>query len=104
EAYEWVVEAVDNANTFDTVDALIGDTVTEGFSGLPTEGVTYTSSNEDVFTVVDGEAIVNRPNKKAATVTLTVRVVSDEIAGDGYNYANVDVTRTFTFTVPAKGN
>ncbi len=37
EAYEWVAEAVDNANTFDAVDALIGDTVTEGFS-LPTEG------------------------------------------------------------------
>ena len=46
EAYEWVAEAVDNANTFDAVDALIGDTVTEGFT-LPTgEGITYSSSNE----------------------------------------------------------
>jgi hypothetical protein len=103
EAYEWVAEAVHNANTFDVVDALIGDTVTEGFSGLPTEGVTYSSSNEDVFKVVGDQAVVTRPDKKAATVTLTVRVVSDEIAGNGYNYGNVDVTHTFTFIVPAEG-
>jgi len=104
EAYEWVAEVVANANIFDAVDALIGDTVTEGFT-LPTgDGITYTSSNEDVFEVVDGEAIVTRPNKGAdATVTLTVRVVSDTVAGNGYNYGNVDVTRTFTFIVPAKG-
>ena len=36
------------------------------------------------------------------TVTLTVRVVSDKIAGNGYNYGKVDVTRAFTFTVPDK--
>ena len=47
EAYEWVAEAVDNANTFDAVNALIGETVTEGFI-LPTgAGITYTSSNEE---------------------------------------------------------
>jgi hypothetical protein len=103
EAYEWVAEAVDNANTFDAVDALIGDTVTEGFS-LPTgDGITYSSSNEDVFKVVDGEAIVTRPKKTDATVILTARVVSDEMAVAGHNYGTVDVTRTFTFTVPAKG-
>jgi len=103
EAYEWVAEAVDNANVFDAVDALIGDTVTEGFT-LPTgDGITYTSSNEDVFKVVNGEAVVTRLKNKDVTVTLTVRVVSDEIAGDGYNYGNVDVTHTFTFTVPGKG-
>jgi hypothetical protein len=104
EAYEWVAEAVDNANTFDAVDALIGDTVTVGFSGLPTgDGITYSSSNEKVFKVVNGQAVVTRPYKKDAKVTLTVRVISDEIAGDGYNYGEVDVTRAFTFTVPAKG-
>jgi hypothetical protein len=104
EAYEWVAEAVDNASIFDAVDALIGDTVTAGFSGLPTgDGITYSSSNEDVFKVVGDQAVVTRPAKKAATVTLTVRVVSDEIAGNGYNYGNIDVTRTFTFIVPAKG-
>jgi len=103
EAYEWVDEAVDNANTFGALDALIGDTVTEGFS-LPTgEGITYSSSNEDVFTVVNGEAVVTRLKNKDVTVTLTVRVVSDEIAGDGYNYGTVDATRTFMFIVPAKG-
>jgi hypothetical protein len=101
EAYEWVAEAVDNANTFDAVDALIGDTVTEGFS-LPTgNGITYSSSNEKVFKVVDGQAVVNRPDKKDAKVTLTVRVISDQVAGNGYNYGTVDVTHTFTFIVPA---
>jgi hypothetical protein len=104
EAYEWLAEAVDNANTFDAVDALIGDTVTEGFT-LPTgDGITYSSSNEDVFKVVDGQAVVTRPDKKDATVTLTVRVVSDKIASTGYNFGKVDVTRDFTFVVPAKGN
>ena len=104
EAYEWVAEAVDNANTFDAVDALIGDKVTEGFI-LPTgDGITYSSSNESVFKVVNGQAVVTRPDKKDATVTLTVRVVSDKIAGNGYNYGKVDVTRAFTFTVPAKHN
>ncbi len=102
EAYEWVAEAVDNANTFDAVDELIGDTVTEGFT-LPTgDGITYSSSNNKVFKVVDGQAFVTRPYKRDATVTLTVRVVSDEIAGDDYNYGKVDVTCAFTFTVPAK--
>lgn len=103
EAYEWVAEAVDNANTFDAVDALIGDTVTAGFS-LPTgAGITYSSSNESVFKVVNGQAVVTRPDKKNAKVTLTVRVVSDQVAGTGYNYGKVDVTRAFTFTVLAKG-
>ncbi len=103
EAYEWVAEAVDNANTFDAVDALIGDVVIEGFL-LPTEGVTYISSNEAVFKVAaGGQAVVTRPAKKDATVTLTVNVVSDGTAGNGYNYGLVDVTRTFTFTVPARG-
>ena len=93
---------MDNANTFDAVDAVIGDTVTEGFSLPSGDGITYSSSNEDVFKVVDGQAEVTRPDKEDATVTLTVRVVSDEIAGDSNNYGKVDVTRTFTFTVPAK--
>jgi hypothetical protein len=102
EAYEWVAEAVDNANTFDAVDTLIGDAVTEGFT-LPTgDGITYSSSNESVFNVVNDQAVVTRPDKKDATVTLTVRVVSDKIAGTGSNYGKVDVTRAFTFTVPAK--
>jgi hypothetical protein len=101
EAYEWVAETVNNANTFDTVDALIGDTVTESIS-LPTgSGITYSSSDESVFKVVDGQAVVTRPEKKDVTVTLTVRVVSDILAGNGYNYGIVDVTRTFTFIVPA---
>ena len=103
EAYEWVAEAVDNANTFDAVDALIGDTVTASFSGLPTgEGITYSSSNEKVFKVVGGQAVVTRPDKKDALVILTVRVVSDEIAGNSHNYGKVDVTRAFMFIVPAK--
>ena len=103
EAYEWVAEAVDNADTFAAVGALIGDTVADNFN-LPTgDGITYSSSNEDVFKVVGGQAVVTRPDKKDATVTLTVRVVSDEIAGDGYNYGNVDVTRSFTFAVLAEG-
>ena len=33
-------------------------------------------------------------------MTLTVRVVSDKIAGTRQNYGKVDVTRAFTFTVP----
>ena len=33
-------------------------------------------------------------------MTLTVRVVSDKVAGDTKNYGKVDVTRAFTFTVP----
>jgi hypothetical protein len=102
EAYEWVAEAVDNANTFDAVDALIGDTVTDGFT-LPTgDGITYSSSNEEVFKVVNGQAVVTRPDKKDARVTLTVRVVSDKVSSTGYNYGKVDVTRVFTFSVPAK--
>ncbi len=103
EAYEWVAEAVDNANTFDAVDALIGDTVTQGFTLPIGTGIIYTSSNESVFKVAaDGQAVVTRPEKKDATVTLTVRVVSDKTAGNGYNYGKVDVTRTFTFIVPKK--
>ena len=59
EAYEWVAEAVDNANTFDAVDALIGDTVTHGFSASPpATGITYSSSNRSVFNVVNGQAVV----------------------------------------------
>ncbi len=104
EAYEWVAEAVDNANTFDAVDALIGDTVTVGFSGLPTGvGITYTSSNESVFKVVGDQAVVTPLPKKDAKVILTVRVVSDKIAGNSSNYGKVDVTRAFMFIVPAKG-
>ncbi len=45
---------------------------------------------------------MTRPAKKDATVILTVNVVSDGTAGNGYNYGKVDVTRTFTFTVPKK--
>ncbi len=101
EAYEWVAEAVDNANIFDDVDDAIGDPVTGGFSLPAGVGITYSSSNEKVFKVVNGEAVVTRPKKKDATVTLTVRVVSDEIASDGYNYGKVVVTRAFTFTVSA---
>ena len=100
EAYEWVAEVVDNANIFDEVDALIGEKETTGF---PIDGVTYSSSNESVFKIVNGEAVVTPLKNKNVTVTLTVRVVSDRVAGDGYNYGQVDVTRTFTFTVPAKG-
>jgi len=105
EAYEWVAEAVDNAKYFDAVDALIGDTVTHGFSlptGDATNEITYRSSNERVFKVVNGQAVVTRPDKKDAEVTLTVRVVSDKVAGDLSNYGKVDVTRAFTFTVPDK--
>ncbi len=105
EAYEWVAEAVDNAKYFDEVDALIGDTVTAGFS-LPTgdqyNKITYSSSNKSVFNVVNGQAVVNRPPKKDATVTLTVNIVSDRIFAFGYyNYGKVDVTREFAFIVPA---
>ena len=46
---------------------------------------------------------MTRPDKKDAKVTLTVRVVSDKIAGNGSNYGKVDVTRAFMFTVPAEG-
>ncbi len=105
EAYEWVAEAVDNAKYFDEVDALIGDTVTHGFSlptGDQTNVITYHSSNGSVFKVVNGQAVVTRPDKKDAEVTLTVRVVSDKISSTGYNYGKVDVTRAFRFTVPAK--
>jgi hypothetical protein len=104
EAYEWVAEAVDNAKYFDAVDALIGDTVTHGFSlptGDATNKITYKSSNEKVFKVVNGQAVVHRPYKRDAEVTLTVRVVSDKISLTGFNYGKVDVTRAFTFTVPA---
>ncbi len=101
EAYEWVAEAVDNANTFDAVDALIGDTVTQGFTLPSGAGITYSSSNESVFKVVNGQAVVT-PARKDATVTLTVNIVSDTVAGNGYNYGTVDVTRTFTFVVPKK--
>jgi hypothetical protein len=104
EAYEWIAEAVDNANTFEAVDALIGDTVTASFSGLPTgAGITYSSSNEKVFKVVGGQAVVTPLEKKDALVILTVRVVSDKMAGDSKNYGKVDVTRAFMFVVPAKG-
>ncbi len=105
EAYEWVAEAVDNAKYFDEVDAAIGDTVTHGFSlptGDGTNAITYRSSNEKVFKVVNGQAVVTRPDKKDAEVTLTVRVVSDRIFSNGYyNYGKVDVTREFAFIVPA---
>jgi hypothetical protein len=105
EAYEWVAEAVDNAKYFDLVDAAIPNTVTQGFS-LPTGDqynvITYSSSNKKVFNVVNGQAVVTPPAKKDATVTLTVRVVSDRIFAFGfYNYGKVDVTREFAFIVPA---
>jgi len=105
EAYEWVAEAVDNAKYFDEVDALIGDTVTAGFTlptGDQTNVITYSSSNASAFKVVNGQAVVT-PDKKDAKVNLTVRVVSDKVAGNGDNYGKVDVTRAFTFTVPGKG-
>jgi hypothetical protein len=105
EAYEWVAEAVDNANIFDAVDTLIGDTVTAGFSlptGDGTNVITYSSSDASVFNVINGQAVVT-PDKKDAKVTLTVRVVSDKIAGNGQNYGEVDVTRAFTFIVPGNG-
>jgi hypothetical protein len=104
EAYEWVAEAVDNAKYFDAVDALIGDTVTHGFSlptGDATNKITYKSSNEKVFKVVNGQAVVHRPYRRDAEVTLKVEVVSDKISLTGFNYGKVDVTRAFTFTVPA---
>jgi BD-FAE len=107
EAHEWVAEAVDNAKYFDAVDALIGNTVTAGFN-LPTgdqyNKITYSSSNKSVFNVVNGQAVVTPHPKKDATVTLTVRVVSDRIFANGYyNYGKVDVTRAFAFIVPAGG-
>ena len=107
EAYEWVAEAVDNANYFDAVDALIGNTVTQGFS-LPTgdqyNKISYSSSNKSVFNVVNGQAVVTPHPKKDAIVALTVRVVSDRIFANGYyNYGNVDATRSFAFIVPAGG-
>ena len=37
-----------------------------------------------------------------AVWSLTVNIVSDQTAGNGYNYGKVDVTRTFTFIVPKK--
>ena len=105
EAYEWVAEAVDNANYFDTVEALIGTRVTGGFSlptGDQTNVITYSSSNPSVFNVVDGQAVVTRPPASDASVTLTMRVVSDKLASNGYNYGRIDVTRAFTFTVLEK--
>jgi hypothetical protein len=107
EAYEWVAEAVDNAKYFDQVDALIGNKISHGFSlptGDGTNVITYSSSNASVFNVVNGQAVVTRPaaNKGDASATLTVRVVSDKISSVGFNYGKVDVTRAFTFTVPAR--
>ncbi len=97
---------MDNAKYFDLVDAAIGDTVTTGFSlpiGDQTNEITYSSSDASVFNVVNGQAVVTRPAKKDAKVTLTVNIVSDKIAGDGKDYGKVEVTRAFTFIVPAKG-
>jgi hypothetical protein len=53
--------------------------------------------------MADGTVVVSRPAKKDATVTLTVSVVSDQLAGNNYNYGVVDVTHDFTFVVPATG-
>jgi hypothetical protein len=107
EAYEWVAEAVDNAKYFDQVDALIGNKISHGFSlptGDQTNQITYSSNNASVFNVVNGQAVVTRPApvQGDASATLTVRVVSDKVSSIGYNYGKVDVTRAFTFTVPAR--
>lgn len=106
EAYEWVAEATNNAKYFDAIKAAIPCGHVTGNFNLPigdgTNVITYRSSDPSVFHVTGGQAVVNRPAKRDARVTLTVKIVSDEIAGNGYNYGKVDVTRAFEFTVPAR--
>jgi hypothetical protein len=105
EAYEWVAEAVDNAKYFDAIERAIpaGD-VASSFTlptGDATNKITYSSSNQSVFNVVNGQAIVTQPAKIDAHVTLRVEVASDKISLTGYNYGTVDVTHAYSFTVPA---
>jgi hypothetical protein len=106
EAYEWVAETVNNAKYFDAIKAAIpGGRVTSDFSlpiGDETNVITYRSSDASVLKVVNGHAAITRPVWRDARVTLTAKIVSDEIAGNGYNYGKVDVTRVFAFTVPAR--
>jgi hypothetical protein len=102
EAYEWVAEAVDNANTFDAIKAAMpGGQVTGNFTLPAGDGITYTSSRPDVVTIEDGQAVVTPPKTVGATVTITATVTSDRIAGNGYNYGKVKVSHAYTFTVPA---
>jgi len=102
EAYEWVAEAVDNANTFDAIEAAMpSGQVTSNFT-LPTgAGITYTSSRPDVIAITDGQAVVTRPRSGNVTVTITATVTSDKTADDGHNYGKVEVTRAYTLTVSA---
>ena len=72
---------IQNSSSNNAIDALIGDSVTEIFTLATGDGITY-SSDESVFNVVNGQAVVTRPDKEDATVTLTVRVVSDKVAGN----------------------
>jgi len=106
EAYEWVAETVNNAKYFDAIKAAIpGGYITGNFNlptGDETNVITYRSSDAKVVKVINGQAVVTRPAKRDARVTLTAKIVSDEIAGNGYNYGKVDVTRAFTFTVSAR--
>jgi hypothetical protein len=106
EAYEWVAEAVHNANTFDAIEAAmpsgqVTGTLQVTFTLPAGTGITYMSSRPDVVTIADGQAVVTPPKSADATVTITATVTSDEIAGDGYNYGAVEVTHAYTFTVPA---
>lgn len=102
EAYEWVAEAVDNANTFDAIKAAMpSGQVTSTFTLPAGVGITYISSNPDVVTIEDGQAVVTPPKSVDATVTITATVTSDKISGTGYNYGKVEVTHAYTFTVPA---
>jgi len=106
EAYEWVAETVNNAKYFDAIKAAIPDGSVTGNFILPTGDltnvITYRSSDPSVLKVINGHAVVTRPARRNARVALTVKIVSDEIAGNGYNYGKVDVTRTFALTVAAR--
>ena len=106
EAYEWVAEAVNNAKYFDAIKAAIPcGPVTSNFNlptGDETNVITYRSSDASVLKVINGQAVVTRPARRDARVTLTAKIVSDEIAGNSYNYGKVEVTRAFAFTVAAR--
>lgn len=102
EAYEWVAEAVDNANTFDAIQAAMpSGQVTSTFALPASAGITYISSNPDVVTIGAGQAVVTRPRTMDASVTITAAVTSDKTAGNGYNYGNVQASHAYTFAVPA---
>lgn len=102
EAYEWVAEAVDNANTFDAIQAAMpGGQVKSNFTLPAGAGITYVSSHPDIVAITDGQAVVTRPRSGSVTVTITATVISDKTAGNGYDYGDVEVTHTYTITVSA---